>query len=112
MSRYYNMSVDIVNADSARMEDVKAAAEAEWDFDNWYVHADILSASSDGNLCGGESEEEFAERISKAIWQANGSFCAVTVNATYMEELPCDSYSLDEVDYHRLVTDESVDANE
>jgi hypothetical protein len=109
MSRYYNMSVTIKGDDPERTEEIKAAADEEWGFEEWLTHNEALFASSDGSLCGGETEEEFAERISKAIWQANGSFCDVTVNATYMEELPCESYSLDEKDYHRLVTNESED---
>lgn len=61
-----------------------------------------MTLSGDGQLCGGESEDEFAERITKAIWQANGQFCSVEVCATYLEDLPCEQYQLDRDDYDRL----------
>ena len=38
-----------------------------------------------------------------AIWRANGSFCEVVVNATYLEDLPYETYTLDESDYARLI---------
>ena len=103
MSRYYNMSVTISGTDSARTEEIKAAARAEWAFEDWYPHEDALSASNDGYLAGGETEEEFTERLSKAIWLANGGFCTVEVTAIYLEELPYEWYCLDEEDYHRIV---------
>ena len=38
-----------------------------------------------------------------AIWRANGGFCEVVVNATYLEELPYEIHALDEADYARLI---------
>jgi len=62
-----------------------------------------LSAYGEGLLGGGETEREFTERLSVAIWRANGAYCEVSVNATYLEELPSETYSLDEDDYARLI---------
>jgi hypothetical protein len=62
-----------------------------------------LQASASDWLCGGESEEQFTERLSVAIWRANGEFCEVVVNATYLEELPYESHTLDQDDYDRLI---------
>jgi len=103
MSRYYSMYVTIKDADPARTEEIKAAAKAEWPLEDWYEHEGTVTASGDSNLCGGESEEKFAERLSKAIWQANGGFCTVAVHATYMEDLPYETYCLDEEAYRRVV---------
>lgn len=43
------------------------------------------------------------ERLSLAIWRANGAYCDVTVRATYLEELPYETHCLDEADYARLI---------
>jgi hypothetical protein len=103
MSRYYGMNVVIVGQDAGKVEAIKAAAEAEWPFENWVEGGGQLQAYGENQLCGGVTEEEFAERLTLAIWRANGAFCEVTVHATYMEELPYATYSLDEDDYARLI---------
>jgi hypothetical protein len=104
MSRYYNMAVRIGGFDQQRTDRIKDAVCDEWEFDNWNFHAGNLTASADGKLCGGETEEAFAERLAKAVWAANGGYCEVEVNATYLEELPCETHCLDEDDYARLLS--------
>ena len=103
MSRAYCMSVAVSGHNAAQGEKIKAAAEAEWSFEDWFDSGEELTASGEGQLCGGETEEEFTERLSLAIWRANGAFCTVTVDATYLEYLPYESHCLDEADYARLV---------
>ena len=103
MSRTYNMSVTITDATPDRFVEIKSAASAEWDFDDWDEYEGKLMASADGKLCAGETDEEFCERLAKAIWAANGGPCQVEVRATYLDELPYDYYSFDESDYNRLM---------
>ncbi len=43
-----------------------------------------------------------------AIWKANGAYCEVSVDATYMESLPYETHSLDEDDYKRLMEKKDV----
>ena len=109
MSRYYEMSVEISEYDPAKVEEIKAAAEAEWSFDDWWSGADVpgetMRASAQGHLSGGESEEAFTERLSLAVWRANGGYCRVSVDATYLENLPYETHSLDRADYDRLIRD-------
>jgi hypothetical protein len=114
MSRYYNMAVRIRGFDQQRTDRIKGAACDEWEFDNWNFHDGNLTASADGKLCGGETEEAFAERLAKAVWAANGGYCEVEVNATYLEELPCETHCLDEDDYARLLsaTDKPIETQE
>ena len=102
MSRAYSIFVRITNAAPRRIETTKEAAETVWPFDDWHLHEGVLSACGDGNLCGGETEAEFALRLAREIWAANAGFCLVEVAATCLEYLPCDTYSLDEDDYQRL----------
>ena len=105
MSRYYNMFVRIRDFRIARLDAVKQAAEAEWSFDNWQLDPDgVLTADADDRLCGGESDDEFAARLTKAIWAANGSFCGVEVNATYLDQMPYETHCLDEDDYDQFLS--------
>lgn len=103
MSRYYSMSVTITGAAPDHFEPIMAAASAEWEFDDEDIHDGVLTASGDAQLFGGETEQQFAERLAKAIWKANGGPCRVDVTATYLDELPCESYSLGAGDYDRLM---------
>jgi hypothetical protein len=112
MSRFYLMSVAISEHDPAKVKAIQAAAEAEWSFDDWGSGADApggtLYASAEGYLAGGETEEEFTERLSLAVWRANGGYCRVSVDATYMENLPYETHTLDEEDYARLVKERNT----
>lgn len=87
---------------------IQDAASDEWDFDNFDHDIDdkgkhYLYATGDANLCGGEGEEEFSKRLTHAIWKANRAFCEVNVQATDLDELPNESYSLDEDDYTNFI---------
>ena len=111
MSRLYEMAVTVSEFNPEKEEAIKDAAENEWDFEDndWqedpYAERDNDSLFNYGqsSLCGGEGEEEFTDRISKAIWKANGAFCPVLVRATYLEELPYEEYTANEDDYKRLM---------
>jgi hypothetical protein len=109
MSRFYEMSVEISGHDPVKAAEIRAAAEEEWPFDDWWgcpwdeTQGTAMHTSGQHQLCGGESEEQFTERLSVAIWRANDGFCEVVVNATYLEELPYEIHSLDQSDYARLI---------
>ena len=109
MSRSYEMDVEISGYDPAKVSQIQAAAENEWPFSDWWCSdeedpdAAELQSSAQDRLGGGESEEQFTERLSVAIWRANGGYCEVTVRATFLEELPYEVHMLDEEDYERLM---------
>lgn len=105
MSRFYNMGLEITGYDPARKEAIIDAAHEEWSFEACWDGGDENAICSYGEdyLCGGESEEEFTERLSLAIWKANGAYCEVTVDATCLENLPFETHCLDEDDYQRLM---------
>ena len=102
MSSFYNMHIKISGHVVGMTKAIKTAANSEWEFDDWFEYDGKLSAGADGNLCGGETEKQFAERVSVAVWKANEKFCNVEINATYLQELPYETYSLDEDDFERL----------
>ena len=107
MSRFYEMSVEVSGYVPAKAADIQAAAEEEWPFADWWRAGDdeaaTMHASGQSSLCGGETDEEFAERLSLAIWRANGGYCRVSLDATFLENLPYETYELDEADYARLI---------
>lgn len=103
MSRYYGMSVTISNYAPECAEAITEAASNEWHFEEWTNTDDQIYAYAEDNLCGGETEEQFTERLTVAIWRANGAYCEVSVDATYLESLPFETHSLGEADYARLI---------
>lgn len=105
MSRFYGMHVSIDNVHPHRVSQVIEAAGQEWEFNDWsrwesnnQFH---LESYGESYLCGGESEEEFTDRLAAAVWKANGQFCEVRVDATYLEELPYETHERDVDDYQR-----------
>jgi len=97
------MGVQISGFDPEYVEAIKDAAFEEWTFDAWDDHDGVLRSCADGCLCAGETEEEFADRLAKAIWKANGAFCPVEVQATYLDQLPYEEHCRNEDDYVRLI---------
>jgi len=104
MSRSYDMQVEITGLDPSREEAVKKAAESQWPFEGWFQDADRLIASGTDSLCAGVGEEEFAERLTRAIWKANGTFCRVEVRATYLDDMPHETYRFDEDQYDEFLS--------
>lgn len=103
MSRYYNMYVMVTRAAPDRFGAIKAAASEEWNFEDWDEFSGTLTASADGTLCAGETDQEFAEKLAKAVWTANDGPCEVEVRATFLEDLPHEDFVLDEGDYERIM---------
>ena len=103
MSRWYEASVQVDGYDPNRRRAIEDAATEEWEFDDWYAQegpldksktVPTLSASGQSNLCGGETEAEFAHRLTVAIFKANRGRCKVVVNTTCLEDLPCDTHEV------------------
>ena len=112
MSRAYEMTVEIKDYKGKRLKQIERACRKEWNFapddfirertDPLKRRYDKVIATAQGNLCGGEQEQEFAKRLTMAIWKANGGFCLVEVRSVYLEELPYESYSYDEDDFKTM----------
>ncbi len=107
MSRYYEMMLGVRGATPDRVDAIKEGVEAEWPFDEWEPWGDpndstSFFAAGRDNLCAGVGEQEFAARLGRVVWEANGGYCEVEVRATYLEELPCETYRFDEGEYEEL----------
>ena len=93
MSRFYEMHLTVSGFKPQRAVAIEEAANEEWPFEELSNDGNELSGAGQSNLCGGEGEEEFAARLTLAVWRANGGPCEVCVEATYMEELPHEDYN-------------------
>jgi len=96
MSRAYAMEVTIVKHNPERQYEIIDAVDSEWSFDDWNIDNDCLSSGAEGNLYGGETEQQFADRLATAVWVANRGPCTVLVEATCLENLPYESYRFSE----------------
>ena len=110
MSRSYEMAVTITGFKKSKLQKIKKACQAEWDFeeDDFSVDGNAkslrtLMAKGIGSLGGGETEGEFSDRLAKAVWMANGKYCEVEVGAMYLDDPPYDDHLRDKNDYKRLL---------
>lgn len=113
MSRYYEMTVDIEGFKPKNRDKIVIAACGEWEFDPGDFDLDVgsknrMHATGRSNLWGGESEEEFVERLARIIWKANGAYCSVEVRATYLEDLPCQIYTYGRCEYDEYKESENA----
>lgn len=110
MSRSYLISVEVHSPDLNRLFDIETAAQKEWPFKewDWLETLKLLSVYAEGSLCCGENKEEFVNRLTKAIWKANGGYCQVLVSATCLEDIPTDDYELTQDDFFRWSKAESI----
>ena len=92
------MALTVTNFKAKKAEKIIRTAHNEWDFDDLEHNEDEgrIFGCDDGNLCGGETEDQFAKRMAKAIFKANGAPCKVEVVMTCLEDLPCETYTFNE----------------
>ena len=106
MSRHYSMTIHVEGFDAAHIKSIQAAADEEWpglELHHSEAEGEILFGEAENQLCGGETEVEFARRISKAIFRANHGPCTVRVDAIYLEELPYETYEYGPEDYDQVI---------
>ncbi len=110
VSRYYDMSISIEGYQKEKQAKIVKAAQEMWpgldtlDQSARFMAADkgwVMFAGGEGSLSGGQ--KEFAQEFAQAIWQANQDFCRVEIEATYLDDLPFETYSFGEEDYQKTV---------
>ena len=80
MSRYYAMEVCVTDHDPSNEEAIQTALEDIWPYDLISLNSEEgMLMAAESSLCGGESEQEFADGICKAVFVANESACKVSV---------------------------------
>lgn len=103
MSRKYQ--IDVTARDVNQMDAVKSWLRKEWDFDEPLQFHQTLYLSGVGRIV--ESEEQFADRIAEEVWAANGQYCKVEVEATCLENLPCEIYHRGRAEYAVIMKEEN-----
>jgi len=110
MSRHYQMDVLIQEHNKDKRPEIFEAIYEQWPFED--DECSEFGFTGRSSLCGGEGEDEFAERIAHAIWKANGDFCVVRVTATCLDNLPYHEYKLKRKDYEKFFGKTSVATEE
>jgi hypothetical protein len=121
MSRRYEMRITVKGHKHDKVDDIERVLANAWPMQEWTVETVKVLANAwpmqewtvetvkeiecygEGNLCGGESEEEFTIRVSEAVWEVNEGFCEVEVTAAYLEDPPTTTHTLGVCDYARWV---------
>jgi hypothetical protein len=67
MSRLYEMRLMVTEYNDDRTDAIDCAIQNEWDWENVEWDGNELSATGQSNLCGGETDEQFATRLTLAI---------------------------------------------
>jgi len=99
MSRNYKMECNITGYCEEREPHIINAFVDNWAFDDCDIGKGRLKIWGESCLQGGETEDEFVDRMSYAIWEANEAYCAVEISCIYLDDPPTEVYSLDEDDY-------------
>ena len=117
MSRAYRMEITVGDEDeegglltSAEVQSLSDTIQEHWDVEEESPVSDGVQVYYGENaLYGGETEEEFTDRVSLAVWESLGRYILVQVEATCLEYIPSVPHSRDEEDYKRLSRDELPD---
>jgi len=102
MSTAYQMKIILEKVKEEEEELLKEVVDKEWSVDNCWFEDGHLYFVGEGSLYGGEGEEEFVDRISKALWLKLDRYVPIYVKAIYLENPPYEEYNKDEEDYAKL----------
>lgn len=112
MSRHYRIDIKIEKIHTVKDEvarKLKKELERVWFrdgvvevYDTWdgKTRVTLIEGCQGGYLGCGESEKEFAKRITHFVWEVAGKYLPVSVTATYLEELPYNTYTFNETEYN------------
>jgi hypothetical protein len=109
MGQLYGMDFNVTAYKPERESAIIKAIRGEW-----YFRPTAYLKASHGEICGYaeaslyEGEEEFAEGVARAVWEANAGYCEVKVKATYLEELPYETYSFAEDEYAEMTGKDGI----
>ena len=63
----------------------------------------IEEYTNDVTLYGGESDQEYSERIAKEMWTTEGKYFEMLIMMTYLEDLPYEEYEFDKEEYNEIM---------
>lgn len=101
MSRYYGMKVTVRGYQASRKDRIAEKLQELWDFEAPDVLPDgTLELAGEDHLRAGTLDCEFAAELARTVWEANGGYCEVEVESTYLEVTPPgDIHTWNEGDY-------------
>ncbi|MBE3087850.1 MAG: hypothetical protein IMZ71_01875 [Chloroflexi bacterium] len=106
MSRAYDMSIELEGFSPSRADAIRVVLYEEWTIEDELCHQGTWALWGKGSLLNVEREEEFADRIARAVMTANGGPCVVRILATNLENAPRTLYTRNRDDYARLVVEQ------
>ena len=106
MNRYYEMTIEIDDTTEEEEPKIQKLIEQHWEVDDSWNN-DNFCTNGRSWLTGGETESEFADRVSVEIWKLLGRYVEINVSATCLEDLPCEDHPRTEEDYKRLMGKEA-----
>ena len=118
MSRAYRMEITVGDGDEEEgglltpieVHSLADTIQGIWDVEEESpVYHGVQLYYGENALYGGETEEEFTDRLSLAVWESLGRYIPIQVEATNLEHIPSESHSRDKEDYKRLSRDELPD---
>ena len=86
MSRPYEMTVEVRGFEVDRVTQIDAALSEIGFEDIGHLNkddtpGDLIHSTQELNLHCGETEEHFADCVSRAVWLANGKYCELDIEA-------------------------------
>lgn len=108
MKHYYRMHIAVSPLASSEIDPVMKVFGDEWTRPECVKRHRVgrnylVQAIAEGYLCCGESEGDFARRVSVAIWKRLDRYVKVSVDALPIDDLPNDSFEFSELDYRKLL---------
>ena len=114
MSRYYGMKVTVRGYQASPKGLIVEKLQELWDFEAPDVLQDgTLELAGEDHLTAGMLDCEFATELARAVWEANGGYCEVEVESTYLEVTPpSDIHTWSEGDYREWQAVKNPQASE
>ncbi len=101
MSRTYEMIITISNYNPAKKNELIEACRNDWEIKDKDIWEESGRLSCFGRSYLVETEEEFVDHLAGEIWEANGGFCDVFVEATFLDDLPSGDHERGLQDYQK-----------
>jgi len=103
MSRRYEMNITVKSVEQEECKVIDEVLQLDGAENDGYYYDNTYNCGYETSLCGGMTEEEFADQISKAIWKALGGYYPIEIRQTCLEYIPCEIHCMEEEEYGRIM---------
>lgn len=92
MAKCYYLYITVQNHDPGKKRAIYDALNEEWSIDypfdeytkDAWTNDKVLRAEGCSTAYKHETQEDVSRRVSGAVWSANGTYCLVTIQSTYL----------------------------